>query len=73
MSMALLSRLVNVLVALVVGVSRPLVLEVILVVVGESVLVGCWLRACDLGSIVSQVVVHQVLLLVHVNVHIFHG
>lgn len=63
---------VDVLVAVVVGVPRPLVLEVLLVVVGEHVLVGGRLRLRVGARELPQVLVDQVPLLVLVDVHVGH-
>ena len=63
----------DVLVAVVVSVSRPLVLEVLFVVVHAHVLVGRGLGPGVLSREVSQVVVDDMPLLVLVDVHVEDG
>lgn len=68
--MALLPRLRDVSVAVVVGVPGSLILEVLFVVIRLVVLPTCRLSPSNRRSVIPQELVHQELLLNSINVHV---
>lgn len=73
MVLGFFARLGNVLVSIVVGVPGTLIFVVLFVIVGEVVLPGGRLSFTDLGSIFSQPLVGEELLLHIIDGHISHG
>ena len=66
----LFSRVGNVFMAFVVGMTGTFILKVLFVIIYDHVLVGCRFRLTLFASIVSQEFVDQVPFLVLINVHI---
>ena len=69
---ALLSRVRDILVAVVMGVTGSLVLKVFFVVVHQHVLMSGWLSVALLAGVLSQEFVDQVSFLVFIDVHVGH-
>jgi len=73
MRMFFCARLRNVLVGEMISMSGTLVLEVLLVVVGQVILPSGWLSLCHTWYEISQPVVNESILLNSINVHVCNG